>query len=1792
MGLVVTIVTTLVPSSALAVIPSVPCAPPQGSPPGTLGSTGWVGGSPDGPAWEDSRNWSNGTPSLQCNAAIPATAAVVMASGGSAASLQLDGTLTVEGSGTGDSAFGTPNTAISSTGALALTAVGANGGAPVVSGAITNSGSISVLQSAPGTNPNRYLRANVTNNANGAINIYTDLQTCNGCNSGGTWTNHGTITTAVNTTSFFTNTGAGFSLIQAGGTFNNQGRVIVNGSLTHSGGTTTGHPLQVCGNLDASGSGSASFEFIYDSSYCEGGSLVADIGASDTVLVNNTDPASHQLVINTVAFTNHGTLTLEGAPGDKYLTGSGLLTNAGTLNLQDAGHVDLQKSVLNTGTINVGSGETLTMDGALTQTGGTTTNAGAITANRAVTLSGGTLANTGSFTFANTNVFTHSGGNATGNPIVIGANGTVAPSGPGTASFQIVGGSTTIGSDIGAGDTVEVHSPSGTIDVSATSFTNHGTLSLDSTAANLVQLHGVGVGAAIDNQGTLNITGTNLSIGLVNSGTTNIKPAVGVTTNINGSTGPLTQAGGALVILPSAILNLGNVTVTGGTIFNQGAVTADGALVASGGQAVGTPPSFSSANVTLSGSAAGTYEFASATMQGNVVPAGFHFISDGDVGLASGTTINSGTIEMRGDGGSPHIFNGALDNQGTLLTTGSQGVSRSVDSTLQSEGTLDIGANLGLSHVLSSSGSIVVHGGSTLSTAGLTQTAGSVLLGTHSDALTSSTPIAIKGGTLAGSGIVNADLVNDGTVAPTGTSGLHVNGAYTQGAAGFLSAKAESAGAAALHVSGAATVDGTLQVTTSSTFAPLKGQSFTVLDAGSVSGTFATAAGLDSGPYSLAYTPTAVTLTAQGRPLVAPITLAIGDTTVANPQTGTATATFTVTLSRPSPTPVTVNYATSNGTAIAPDDYQPTSGTLRFAAGQTTATVPVTIVGNGKAGASRTFFLDLSNPSSATLSNARGTGTILGHLTVAQVSPSSGGNSGTTTIQISGAGLSSSDRVTLTAPGKPSLTAVGVSATSDGRTLTATVRLAGAAVGTRDVNVSSGTGGGARTLQQAFRVLSSLYPAVTATVVARPVTGPGLVAGGFVSYLNLGNIDAYGTLIEVTGFPAGTQIAVTGQSDMVSEPDVGGHRSIVFSLNQIPALTSGAVTFSFTSKGAPHTKLQLQAHVLRYSADPADGTAASEITSIKYDTISAHRVAGAMDVHTPAGSDTIRFDINPSAPPAAQSSLKGTSSGITFDLPPAPSAASFSADPATLTAAAARVGAVAHPAGFFSWVEGFLHWAHLTKETTVDTGGAREGYLQQRALESISTCLENNGYFGFSAGQHTSGKDALDTLAQDANSLRLAKIALDLATKPGGLVGGIVISTKGGQLIEEHEKSLTGEATLANPIEGVGDSAWAGQLYRSMQQGMKNGSGQGLGKPYLVPNAGEPTLFVAGDPSATLAKVLNYYHDKCLNPPPCKGKGTPTKARAADGSAGAAAFCPIPPESPPATIEIRTSGDPNDMVGPQGPGSRRWLAKPGRAPYTYTALFENVPKASAPAYRVVVTDKLAPALNIRTVTLGPVTFGSTVLTPPPGLQRWSTEVDLRPSRNALVDVNGSVNPTSRTITWRFDTIDPATHQEVLDPRQGFLPPDKTGPQGEGSVTFNVSPNGGQRDLAQVANGAVIVFDNNAAIATPVWRNTFDLTRPTSRITGVRTSVVRSHRRKIHSLILRFGGSDHGSGVASFDVYAAHGRGHFTLSRPGVSVRSLTVTCSAGARYRFYVRAHDHVGNVQASGRATRFFRCR
>ena len=103
--------------------------------------------------------------------------------------------------------------------------------------------------------------------------------------------------------------------------------------------------------------------------------------------------------------------------------------------------------------------------------------------------------------------------------------------------------------------------------------------------------------------------------------------------------------------------------------------------------------------------------------------------------------------------------------------------------------------------------------------------------------------------------------------------------------------------------------------------------------------------------------------------------LSINDVTVT--EGDNASAVFTVTMTGTTTNTVTVNYATVDDSAKAGTDYTNTSGTLTFSSTEKTQTIIVPLVGDANIEGSETFFVNLTEPTNALISDGQGQGTII-----------------------------------------------------------------------------------------------------------------------------------------------------------------------------------------------------------------------------------------------------------------------------------------------------------------------------------------------------------------------------------------------------------------------------------------------------------------------------------------------------------------------------------------------------------------------------------------------------------------------------------------------------------------------------------------------------------------------------------------------------------------------------------------------------------------------------------------------
>lgn len=270
-----------------------------------------------------------------------------------------------------------------------------------------------------------------------------------------------------------------------------------------------------------------------------------------------------------------------------------------------------------------------------------------------------------------------------------------------------------------------------------------------------------------------------------------------------------------------------------------------------------------------------------------------------------------------------------------------------------------------------------------------------------------------------------------------------------------------------------------------------------------------------------------------------------------------------------------------------------------------------------------------------------------------------------------------------------------------------------------------------------------------------------------------------------------------------------------------------------------------------------------------------------------------------------------------------------------------------------------------------------------------------------------------------------------------------------------------------------------------------------------------------------------------------------------------------------------TAIDPNELVGPIGVGPQRYLS--GDAPFEYRILFENVATATAPAQRVKVLNQLdATKLNPASVLFQDVRFGSTVFTLPYASHEIHDRIDLRPDRDLLVDVDATVSP-SGLLEMELQAIDPETLEPPEDPLAGFLPPNIASPEGEGQISYTVSPKSLPSGTV-VSNQASIVFDDNDPIQTPAWTNAIDRQPPVPTVSAEPGAAPGSAE-------VSWSGSDDAAGISLYEIEVSKDGGPFVLWMTATAAgSSVYVTDKAGA-YSFRVVARDGADNTGQSSLA-------
>ena len=989
------------------------------------------------------------------------------------------------------------------------------------------------------------------------------------------------------------------------------GKLLVVGTLGGAGTTSAPNLTVAGGTLEGPGTVTVSGSAALGQASVNLNSYLGVSGGSGTgvhvVLEGSTTVAG-----GTVEFyegselENRGTLTLsdntlltnqDSNAGNEFVNDSGAtLTYTGSTSSQDA---SLNVRAPNAGTVTVGKG---TLDYG--EAGTTATDSGAFSA-----ASGATVDLRGTHTVASGMSL---GGAGTDE---VAASATLSvPSGvalnPTAGKLLVVG---TLG---GAGTTSAPN-----LTVAGGTLEGPGTVTVSGSAA-LGQ-------ASVNLNSYLGVSG--------GSGT-------GVHVVLEGST---TVAGGTVEFYEGSELeNRGTLTLSDNTVLTNQDSNAGNEFVNDSGATLtytGSSPSMRATvgvKLTNSGTVAANKGSLSLTSLANlngsgVLSGGTYDATGGSISLPDAASSNAASVTL---GASPSAF--TVSGSGNALT-----------ALASNSGSLDLQQSLTLTGSLTNTGTVVVENSSTLTASSYTQTAGTttVVGGSTLESGSGSGSVTIDGGTLAGTGTVAGDVLGSGDVRPAGTvtGPMRVTGTYDN-SAGTLTIPVSGTtnpgtDFGQLSVTGTATLGGALSLQTASGFTPPVGTHYTILKAGSVSGTFATVNGVLIGAsekYVISYTATTVVATVVPVPDVTGVSPSAGPSAGGTSVTisgsgftgatavkfGTAAASFTfnsdtqITATAPAEAAGTVDVTvtTPNGTSetSAADRYTfdapPTLKSISPAAGPTKGGQKVTLTGTnfvsgatvefGTSAASSVTLVSSTKLTALTPAHAAGTVTVTvktpggttGSVnytfdprpTVTSVSPSTGTTAGGNTVTINGSGFLSSG----TTVKFGSVVASSTFVSSMQMTATAPAESAGS------VNVTVATPGGTSAASPkdlyayGAPTVGSFAPISGITGSKVTVKGTGFVPGVTVTFGSLSS-----PTVTVTSGTALTTVVPNGASPgAISVSDGQGTGT---------SSTNYAVTLSITgfgpSSGAPGTMVTIDGvGFLSTSKVRFNGVAASSVTFV------------------------------------------------------------------------------------------------------------------------------------------------------------------------------------------------------------------------------------------------------------------------------------------------------------------------------------------------------------------------------------------------------------------------------------------------------------------------------------------------------------------------------------------------------------------------------------------------------------------
>lgn len=290
----------------------------------------------------------------------------------------------------------------------------------------------------------------------------------------------------------------------------------------------------------------------------------------------------------------------------------------------------------------------------------------------------------------------------------------------------------------------------------------------------------------------------------------------------------------------------------------------------------------------------------------------------------------------------------------------------------------------------------------------------------------------------------------------------------------------------------------------------------------------------------------------------------------------------------------------------------------------------------------------------------------------------------------------------------------------------------------------------------------------------------------------------------------------------------------------------------------------------------------------------------------------------------------------------------------------------------------------------------------------------------------------------------------------------------------------------------------------------------------------------------------------------------------------------LPPPEPnntpadAATSSGVVSADPNELLGPTGYDTLRWVSINDVLPYT--VFFENDPEfAMAAAQKVNISLEFPQKTLMTKFGLGAYSFANLSFPVEDSPKMYSTRMDLRDSMLIYVDLTAGLDVEKRQAFWRFSSIDPDNGYAPWQVDRGMLPVNDSTHVGEGFVTFHIQPGTEMQTGDTISLRADIVFDQNDTIPTNTWCVKVDAGAPSSKVTGMQDP----ENELLYHLSFEAEDDKDGCGVKRVFLYLANNLGTYEEYAVCPPDSTIDFPIEGGRQYKLYALAEDHVGNREA-----------